>query len=101
MSRYFDETLVVTVAAPGGSGDAVMRAHGEVVYVEIRHLDVGDPAYTLQFVNKRGTVMWESSVLTGDCIVHIKDRIPVSDHSIRIKDSTLAGDFSCNMFYSF
>lgn len=102
MNRPFEEFLTATVAAPNGDADTEkIQGVGFMTYIEVAHPGAGDPDYTLQVVNHRGIVIWETSEpITGDSIVHIKDRIPTLYHKIRIKGSTLAGLFNIFVHYS-
>lgn len=91
--RPREEYLTLTVSAPGGSAQGTVPGGGSFKYIEVSHPGAGDPNYTLQILNKRGTPVWESPLLTGETVVHISGGIPVEDHTIKIKASTLAGAF--------
>lgn len=101
MNRPFIEQLRVTVASPGGSADSdKISGSGFLTYIEVVHEAVGDPDFKLQIINLRGTVVWETTILTGDSLVFVAGKIPTANHRLRIKDSTLAGLFQLDAHYT-
>lgn len=94
MTNPSEEKVQITVASNGGSGQSDIRSgFGELLYVEVEHTDPGDPTYYLQVLNRRGSVIWESLLLTGNTTVWIDEQVPARGSALKIKTSSLAGAF--------
>lgn len=96
--------LRAVVAAPGGSVDVLFPFSGLLSYFEVAWPDEGSPEFYLQIVNARGTVVWESPVrltVSKDTpsVCYVGDRIDGFNCSLRIKESTLAGEFTAYANY--
>jgi len=92
--KSFDLEVTINIPTNGASNEGAFVGNGFFSYIDIKHAAAGDPGYTLQILNKRGTAIWESVSLTGDCVLHLPERIAVEDHKVKISASTLAGDFT-------
>ena len=101
MGRPHEERVVANVAINGGDGTSpAMGNYGVINYVEVQHPAPGDPAYKLQIVNLRGTVVWESPATSGDAVIWVDEDVPTYNHKCRILAGSIAGDYICFVNFS-